>query len=276
MTPRVLRPRLENLPRASTARDRAYTELSYDFLTTQSTSRTGRVRREMGRSTGAAPPAIHRTEQLCQPAYTDCRRLVRRAVLQVKRTVAERNLDICWTGETGERLALAVLCYQFPDDTDGYDANWVKVSVAARNQAGSWSRECSCILAWELAWISRWLDHVAAGCARDSEYFGLEPDLALEYVAASEGKHRLLVRLSDGLSRTGRPGQTDLVNVSLQPEELSKRCAISVQLLTAFRREASRVCGRGHCLARRSGPRVDHCLGWAAGSRSLAPLESAA
>ena len=114
------------------------------------------------------------------------------------------GLEVCsWRGADDHSFSLRLDRYQFPHIKKGHDANWLVVSVSARNDEGDdWERRVPCLLTWELVWIRKWLAKVASTSNAKSEVSFLEPDLKLAFLRAEPCRYHFSVALTWGLSRT--------------------------------------------------------------------------
>jgi hypothetical protein len=85
-------------------------------------------------------------------------------------------------GESGDRLQLELLGYQFPtlaDEPD--DSNWLNVRVSARNGGGAWSGTEPVLQTGEVAKLADWLDAVAAGTESEHVLGFRKPNLSFEH-----------------------------------------------------------------------------------------------
>jgi hypothetical protein len=142
---------------------------------------------------------------------------------------------IRWDGTGNESFELRVLGYEFPTVNEGYDANWLTISVRVRSAGASWTASCACILSWDLAALENWLDDLASDEA--ASWSGLEPDLALRSLGLSRGRAVVAVELSYGLcnlkptSAAGPSRDVLVVNVPIaalgEAKEEVQRCLAS-------------------------------------------------
>jgi hypothetical protein len=82
---------------------------------------------------------------------------------------------------------LKVIDYQYPaNDYDGYDANWLYVTINVQSPAASWSRSDPCLLAWEGHRLANWLTDLALGreCRPGIDF--LESNLSFDVLARDE------------------------------------------------------------------------------------------
>lgn len=127
--------------------------------------------------------------------------------------------EIFWTGPHGDEFKLRILGYKFPEAAEGYEANWLTLQVEARNHLGSWKREVSCWLTWELLWVQIWLKQVVLGNARSVAYSGLECDLGFVFIADTFSSYEFAVNLQAGLGMSDDYDRVSVVYLSVSPAE---------------------------------------------------------
>jgi hypothetical protein len=89
------------------------------------------------------------------------------------------------TSPSGETFTLQIVGYQFQDPRpDEYDANWLRIQIAAANARGRWTAVDPSLLTWEVIALADWLECLAAGitCSDDQEF--IEPNLCFRVVGA--------------------------------------------------------------------------------------------
>lgn len=148
---------------------------------------------------------------------------------------------ITWHGRHGDFVRLQLLGYEYPGLTEDYDANWLRVGLEAVNEQGHWTRECSCLLTWEVHWLSQWLDKAPQGLV-DPVLGLLEPDLSFRYIAATAERHCIAVCLAYDLGYErpqGHPRNTSVVVAYLS--EMERQQAL-VDLAQAEKRLPARGC----------------------------------
>ena len=129
-----------------------------------------------------------------------------------------------WTGPRGDRFSLSVTGYQFPAANDGHDANWLVVSIQARNHSGAWTATAPCVLTWDLLSLADWLRDVETDEAE--AWCGLEVDVILTSLGWSRGHATVAVALSYGLSKPDLAEEVerarDLLVVDVIPAHLTQ------------------------------------------------------
>ena len=80
--------------------------------------------------------------------------------------------EFSWKGPHDHYFKIRALSYESPHESDGHGANWLTLSIEARNDHGHWERKSPCILTWELVWLRRWLAAVTDG-SMESEALSL-------------------------------------------------------------------------------------------------------
>ncbi len=96
------------------------------------------------------------------------------------------NRGLEFVGDTGDRLSLRVLGYEYPGDTsDEFDSNWLFVELSACIGGRTWRVRSACLLTWELEWIARWMESTAAGEPFDRSLDFVEPCLLFEWIGRS-------------------------------------------------------------------------------------------
>jgi hypothetical protein len=119
--------------------------------------------------------------------------------IKIDNTTKGKIFMIRWRGIHDELFELEILNYQFPEIQEGHDANWIMLGVNAKNELGSWSRQSSCMLAWELEWLHRWMRYVVHGQTDNTLVF-LETDLKFQYIAQAKDAYWFAICLRFGLS----------------------------------------------------------------------------
>src|SRR5262245_44082633 len=104
---------------------------------------------------------------------------------------------IKWTGLDGGEFELTVLGYQFPATEEGWDANWLTVSVSVASPRSSWKASSSCIVAWELLSLIYWLDDLQTDEAET--WCGLEIEFLLRSLGWSRGRAVVAIALYESL-----------------------------------------------------------------------------
>jgi hypothetical protein len=126
---------------------------------------------------------------------------------------------IFWTGPHGDEFNLTILGYKFPDAEDGYEANWLTLRVNAKNRFGSWSREVSCWLTWEILWVTTYLVEVIKGNTKSVTYSGLECDLGFVFIADTLDTYEFAVKLTAGLGQSDDYDRVSVLYLSMSPAE---------------------------------------------------------
>lgn len=107
---------------------------------------------------------------------------------------------ISWKNEKNHLFELNILNYQFPDEKEEHDANWVTLDIKAENELGKWHKQCSCILSWEIKWFAKWLEKITQGLTGENEISGYEFDLQMKYIGKTQNKHNFEINLKWGFS----------------------------------------------------------------------------
>lgn len=94
---------------------------------------------------------------------------------------------IRWHGLHNEYFHFQIVGYEFPQVTEGYDANWLMITMEAANEQGTWTRRCACLLTWEVTWLIHWLEQVVNGEAEPILSVS-EVDLTFHSISISQGK----------------------------------------------------------------------------------------
>jgi hypothetical protein len=93
-----------------------------------------------------------------------------------------------FSNQSGMFFELAIVGYQFPDDSQNYwDSNWLKIHIAASDTAGTWQATDPCLTAFEVRQFLEWIvDHSHNFKARTDIYF-TEPTLSFEILQSDRG-----------------------------------------------------------------------------------------
>lgn len=126
---------------------------------------------------------------------------------------------VSWHGLHGEAFTFSIPGYEFPEITEGHDANRLKVRVDARNEEGSWSKEVACMLSYEVEWLHRWLEYVPDGMMQYSDFGVLEMDLSFKYLVRMADAHRITVVLRYGLSFGDRSEDISILSLHVSDVE---------------------------------------------------------
>jgi len=86
---------------------------------------------------------------------------------------------------------LKIIGYQFPDNEDGEDSNWLMVYLAVSLPQGAWSVTDPFLLTYEVKRLADWLDAVDTQTQAENEIAFLEPNLLFE-VTNPTGRERYL------------------------------------------------------------------------------------
>jgi len=99
------------------------------------------------------------------------------------------------TGD-GIELSLGIVGYQFTDEIDYWDGNWLIIAGTVTHPRGSWSFHDACLTTFELRHLAEWLDGAARGNPDpDSGSFTepglefrceIEPEPAIDVILAYE------------------------------------------------------------------------------------------
>lgn len=88
----------------------------------------------------------------------------------------------------GAQFTMDFAAYQFPDETEYWDANWLMVAIAAKHPDGSWRTTDPSLLTFEGGELATWLD-AFAGDGIPARIRFIEPNLSFEGVSQGGGKH---------------------------------------------------------------------------------------
>ena len=89
------------------------------------------------------------------------------------------------TGD-GVELSLGVLGYQYPDEIDYWDGNWLIIDGAVTHPQGSWRFRDACLTSFELQQLAEWLNGVARGIPDPNSGYFTEPCLEFRYASEPE------------------------------------------------------------------------------------------
>lgn len=96
------------------------------------------------------------------------------------------------------RFEMIVIEYQYPGLHDStYDSNWLVIAIQATTPYCSWSASDPCILTFELACFTDWLDALADGKNTSTRFGFFEPMLWFEVIES--GPRRLRVYIDEEL-----------------------------------------------------------------------------
>lgn len=95
---------------------------------------------------------------------------------------------IIWTGQNGCNFSLAVIGYQYPEKTQGHDANWLLLNITLENEKDSRSRTVADALAWELPKFAEWLQQIIDGTCGEPEFFFNDQHIRIKCDTESSGK----------------------------------------------------------------------------------------
>jgi hypothetical protein len=87
-------------------------------------------------------------------------------------------------GDSGDRLELDLLGYEFGSATDACDANWLHVRVEAEVAGRRWEATDPCLRTDEVSRLANWLASLAAGVEVTPIDF-LEPNVSFEVAGRS-------------------------------------------------------------------------------------------
>ena len=127
---------------------------------------------------------------------------------------------IKWQSKFGHSITIEFQGYEFPEENEDYDANWVVVKIAARNENASWSRISACLFTWDILRLALWLDKVIVGDSEFEYFIAMDTDLEIQYIATSAQKHAFAIVLRPGLSISD--DDCDIVFVSVGNSELAE------------------------------------------------------
>ncbi len=84
-------------------------------------------------------------------------------------------------GIDNSEVELMVVGYQFPQlKHEQYDSDWLNISIRVKHPRGNWTTTDPCMLTWEVAHLSEWLESIARNEPVDSEESFMEPNLRFE------------------------------------------------------------------------------------------------
>ena len=107
---------------------------------------------------------------------------------------------IILTGENNHLFEFEILNYQFPEEKEDYDANWIVLDIKARNKLGRWHKQSPCMLTWEIKWFIKWLEKITMSLINEDEIFCYEFDFGMSYHGKTKNSHKFKVYLKYGLS----------------------------------------------------------------------------
>lgn len=89
--------------------------------------------------------------------------------------------------------------YQFPQITEGYDANWLIIGFNVSTRQYQWQISNSCLLTWDVICLMNWLRKIAHDEPLPYEEFtGLEIDLSIQYRGKEDEQYKLRIKLRYG------------------------------------------------------------------------------
>jgi hypothetical protein len=119
-------------------------------------------------------------------------------------------------------LDVSVSRYEFPEEAEGYDANWLVVDVSVSSPAGAWTASAACMLTYDLLDLAYWIFDVEASEAET--WCGYDGYLFLTSLGWFRGRAvvaaKLTGPLSNPVSNESDPQGRDLVLVWLSREEV--------------------------------------------------------
>jgi hypothetical protein len=115
------------------------------------------------------------------------------------------------------QITFSISGYEFPDATEGYDANWLVLNIDAVAGSERWQAEAACLLTWDVVLIRHWFRTIAEGKKpRDKRWCGMETDFTLLYRGSIRENHHFYVRLSYGLAPHRRSGPDECVTFPVE------------------------------------------------------------
>jgi hypothetical protein len=99
-------------------------------------------------------------------------------------------------GNNNTEFEMKVVGYQFPHlEHEKYDSDWLNLSIRVKLPKGSWTAVDPCLLTWELAGLTDWLESIADGKPVDSEESFMEPNLRFELIENEPKKLKVYFEL---------------------------------------------------------------------------------
>jgi len=86
----------------------------------------------------------------------------------------------------GCHFTIEFVGYQFPEETDYWDGNWLQVAVSAKHPDGWWHATDPSLLTFEAVEFAGWLEALA-GAGTGSRIRFTEPNLSFESVVVDGG-----------------------------------------------------------------------------------------
>ena len=128
--------------------------------------------------------------------------------------------------ESGKRLELDILGYEFPDGKgDMYDVNWLEVGVAYDDGSLSFRQKDSCLLAYELEELTEALDGIVEGRETGMIQTFMEPYLSFAVTRVGEVyavQIRFVYDTSDGWKTIGVCQGMDLRELAEMNEKMKE------------------------------------------------------
>lgn len=93
----------------------------------------------------------------------------------------------------GHALTISVIGYQYPDETEFPDSEWLTIEVSGENAGQTWTRRDPAIIANDLKHIANWFRALHAGLGLPVNPMGFwEQNLAFNYRGETrENKHQV-------------------------------------------------------------------------------------
>ena len=129
---------------------------------------------------------------------------------------------INWPGINNEKFIFEFTGYQFPDKTDGYDANWLFISIQIENELGSLKFKDPDFITWEIEWLHRWMENVVIGNAKEIDFLVLDGDISFHFITVAQNLYRFAVCKQFWID--GEPEKA-VVNVAISEDELQSTLA---------------------------------------------------
>ena len=125
-------------------------------------------------------------------------------------------------------IALRIVDYQFPETTEGYDANWLNIEFSIHTLESQWQICNPCLLTWDVLRLIKWLRKAAHPEKLPyKEFSGLENDFSINYRGKHKDQCRLQVTVRHGcipfdvLEKEGMDKRLRL-NFTLDADELNQ------------------------------------------------------
>jgi len=113
----------------------------------------------------------------------------------------------------GQKLIIGILGYQYPDDKDSYDAEWLILEISVEYAGQSWVKRDPALVARDLRLIQNWFKSLHDGRGVAAEPMGFwEQNLAFSsFGQLKSGAHEIGLHLAYGFLPPGSNQDRELI-----------------------------------------------------------------